>query len=64
MDSFLKEFNNVSIVALVALICFFVFLVFITNQNKIGFEKVCTESNSITVWDGRQYQCIKKEGNK
>lgn len=64
MDSFLKEFIAVSTVGVVALLCFFIFLVAVTNQNRIEFEKVCTESNGITVWDGRQLQCIKKEGNK
>lgn len=45
------------IIAAIAVILMLVFIGW--NFNKAEFKKVCDEARGTTVWDGRQYQCIK-----
>ena len=46
------------IVAAIAFILIAVFVGF--GKNKEKFQVVCDEAHGTTVYDGRQYQCVKK----
>ena len=45
------------VITLVAIVAATLFLVFGDAPNE--FEQTCTEAGGKTVFDGRQYQCIK-----
>ncbi len=46
-----------AIVFVIVLILAAVFIGFFKNAEE--FKKVCDQARGTTVWDGRQYQCIK-----
>ena len=46
------------IVAAIVVILLAVFVGAGSNREK--FQAVCDEARGTTVWDGRQYQCLKK----
>ena len=42
-----------------AAVAILVALFFSTSASRKNFKAVCDEARGTTVWDGRQYQCIK-----
>lgn len=34
------------------------------NVNRDRFERACDKSGGETVWDGRQYQCLKRQSKE
>jgi len=47
---------------ILAAIIMIVVVVFIgAGKNKETFQAVCDQAKGTTVWDGRQYQCIKPQ---
>lgn len=56
----MKDMNWIEwlVVAVIVLIVAVSIIGFVRNRDT--FDRVCVDAGGTTVWDGRQYQCVKK----
>jgi hypothetical protein len=52
--------SDEKIIYIVIWVATFLTIGFVLNYyNRSDFKEVCDKSGGVTVWDGRQYQCIR-----
>ena len=53
-------FTLIEALIVAAIVAITIILVIGGNINRDRFERTCDKSGGETVWDGRQYQCLKR----
>ena len=54
-------FTLIEALIVAAIVAIIVILVIGTEKNRHNFERACEKTGGDTVWDGRQYQCLKRQ---
>lgn len=59
LDKIVHSIMAISMLMLIGLLVLLYFVADYHNKRNLEFREVCEKSNGKTVFDGRQYQCIK-----
>ncbi len=56
----MKNFGALDLIILLALLGLIGLTIVGSQINRSDFEKACSNAGGKTVWDGRQFQCVKR----